>query len=88
MASPSQLNITITQNNNGTVTTSTVIVPIPPALQGLDSGGESNQGQVSQQTGFSAVESLIRSIFSRGAFYVAATKTWYPAYLIQNITFQ
>jgi hypothetical protein len=69
-----QLNIVLTGGAG------TVIVPIPAGLQSLDSGQ-----QASQQTGFSAVDSLIRSIFKSGVF--TDTKgNWYPTSQISSIT--
>ena len=101
MAAPTQLNITIVQNaggaTGGTLTGSTVTVPIPAGLQALDSNNSAGQGQVSQlntstglwstgQTGFSSVDILVRAILKAGTFFVPSTNTWYPASAIQNIT--
>ena len=86
MASPSQLNITVIQNaggaNGGTLTASTVVVPIPTALQTLDS---TTPG--SSQTGYSAVDQLVRNIFRAHGFTDNAG-TWYPISVIQKITAQ
>jgi hypothetical protein len=87
MAAPTQLNVVITQNNSGTVTTSTVTVPIPAALQTLDSGNSSGQGQAASQTGVSSVDMLVRAIFRAGVFTDGAGN-WYSAAVIQKITAQ
>src|SRR6266851_8075052 len=58
MSAPTQLNVTITQNAGGTITTSVVVVPISAGLQALDS---TTPG--STQTGHSAADELIRNIF-------------------------
>lgn len=76
MASPVQLNITLTTTGNPVV-----VVPIPAGLQALDSGQQANQ-----QTGFSAVSELVRSIFRAHCFFVPSTNTWYSAFVIQSIT--
>jgi len=101
MSAPSQLNITILQNSGGasggTTTASTVVVPIPQALQNLDSGNSGGSGQVQQfnsttglystgQTGFSSVDILVRSIFKAGVFFVPGSNTWYSSSTIQSIT--
>jgi hypothetical protein len=90
MASPTQLNITIIQNaggaNGGTLTASTVTVPIPQGLQTLDSGASGGSGQASGQTGYSSVDELIRAIFRAGCFFAPSTGTWYPIFVIQSIT--
>lgn len=86
MASPTQLNVVITQNNAGTVTSPTIVVPIPAGLQTLDSGASSGQGVASGQTGYSSVDQVIRNIFRAGVF-TDGLGNWYPAYLIQKITF-
>jgi hypothetical protein len=82
VASPSQLNIVITQNNAGTVTSPTIVVPIPAALQGLDS---TTPGAT--QSGYSAADQLIRTIFRAGVF-TDNQGNWYPAEVIQKITAQ
>jgi hypothetical protein len=89
MSSPTQLNIVITQNASGTVTTSTVVIPIPAALQALDS---TTPG--ASQTGYSAVDQLIRNIFRAGVFSAqivtpgtgVVVNNWYPTSVIQTIT--
>jgi len=70
----SQLNIVLTGSGG------TIVVPIPTALQNLDSGQ-----QASQQTGFSAVDQLVRSIFRAGCF-TDNKGNWYPTGQIQSIT--
>jgi hypothetical protein len=80
--SPTQLNVTITQNANGVITTSVVVVPIPAGLQALDS---TTPG--STQTGHSAADELIRNIFRSGLF-TDGVGNWYPAFVIQKITAQ
>lgn len=82
MASPSQLNIVITQNASGTITTSTIVVAIPQALQTLDS---TTPGAT--QSGYSAADQLIRSIFRAGCF-TDNQGNWYPVENIQKITAQ
>ena len=82
MASPVQLNIVITQNNAGTVTSPTVVISIPAALQALDSGQ-----LASGQTGHSAVDELVRAIFRAGVFTDGAGN-WYSTTLIQKIISQ
>lgn len=84
MPGPVQLNITITQNAAGTITSPTIVVPIPAALQSLDSGGA--QGQAAQQTGYSSVDQLVRAIF-RAHCFTDGQGNWYSAFLIQKITF-
>jgi hypothetical protein len=59
-----------------------VLIPIPPALQQLDSGQ-----QASQQTGVSSVDLLVRSIFKAGVFYDSVS-TWYSTAVVQSITSQ
>ena len=90
MAAPSQLNITITQNaggaSGGTLTGSTVTVPIPAGLQALDSGASGGQGVASGQTGSSSVDLAVRNIFRAGGFFVPATNTWYPVSVIESIS--
>jgi hypothetical protein len=98
---PTQLNISVITNaggaTGGTLTAATVTVPIPAALQSLDSGNSSGSGQVSQlntttgiwstgQTGFSSVDETIRAIFKAGCFFVPSTNTWYASSSIQSIT--
>jgi hypothetical protein len=94
---PSQLNITIITNaggsSGGTTTASIVVVPIPTALQTLDSGDSFGQGQAATQTGFSAIDQLIRSIFRAGCFRVpsgipSVADTWYSSSAIQSISYQ
>jgi hypothetical protein len=82
MASPTQLNVVITQNASGTVTTSTVAIPIPAALQALDS---TTPG--ASQTGYSSVDQLVRNIFRNNGFTDGAGN-WYPREVIQKITAQ
>jgi hypothetical protein len=82
VASPIQLNIVVTQNASGTVTTSTIVIPVPAALQALDS---TTPG--SSQTGYSAADQLIRNIFRAGVF-TDNQGNWYPTEVIQKITAQ
>jgi hypothetical protein len=82
MVSPTQLNIVVTQNNAGTVTSPTIVVPIPAALQGLDS---TTPGSVQQ--GYSAVDITIRNIFRAGGF-TDGQGNWYPREVIQKISAQ
>jgi hypothetical protein len=87
---PTQLNITVITNaggaDGGTVTATTLTVPIPAALQTLDSGNSSGSGVASGQTGYSSVDQLVRGIFRAGVFFVASTNTWYNASTIQSVT--
>ncbi len=82
MSAPVQLNIVITQNASGIVTTSTVVIPIPAALQTLDS---TTPGAA--QTGYSSVDQLVRAIFRAGGF-TDNQGNWYPRDVIQKITAQ
>jgi hypothetical protein len=90
VAAPSQLNITIVQNaggaTGGTLTGSTVTVPISAGLQALDSGNSAGQGVASGQTGSSSVDLAVRNILRAGGFFVPSTNTWYPSSCIQSIT--
>jgi hypothetical protein len=70
-----QLNVTLNTSGNPVV-----VVAIPQGLQTLDSGLTA-----SSQTGFSAVDSLIRSIFKAGVF-TDGKGNWYAAATIQSIT--
>jgi hypothetical protein len=83
MSAPSQLNIVLTTGGNPTV-----VVPIPAALVTLDSNDTYGGGQAASQTGYASVDVLIRTIFKAGVFFVPSTNTWYPASIIQSITFQ
>ncbi len=82
MSAPTQLNVTITQNAGGTITTSVVVVPISAGLQALDS---TTPG--STQTGHSAADELIRNIF-RARVFTDNQGNWYPVFVIQKITAQ
>ena len=82
MSSPTQLNVVITQNASGTITTSTVAVPISAGLQALDS---TTPG--STQQGYSAADVAIRNIFRAGVFTDGAGN-WYSTSVIQKITSQ
>lgn len=86
MPSPTQLNIVIVQYVGSTPTLSTVVVPLSASLQALDSQNATGSGQASQQTGFSAVDLAVRSVFRNRGFVVPSTNTWYPISVIQNIT--
>lgn len=92
MSAPTQLNIVVAVNgggsNGGTVTVSTVVLPIPSGLAAIDSNTAYGAGQASQQTGFSSVDILVRSIFKAGCFFVASSGTWYSSDQIQSITYQ
>jgi hypothetical protein len=68
-----QLNITLTDS-------SVVVIAIPAALQTLDSGQDA-----SSQTGYSAVDQLIRAIF-RAAVFTDGKGTWYAATQIKSVT--
>jgi len=70
----SQLNILLTGSGG------TIVIPIPQGLQSLDSGLTA-----SSQTGFSAVDQLVRSIFRAGCF-TDNKGNWYPTSQIQSIT--
>jgi hypothetical protein len=87
---PTQLNITVLTDaggaSGGTTTATVVAVPIPAALQTLDSGNTNGGGQASQQTGFSSVDIATRNIYKAGAFF--ASGTWYGVDQIQEITAQ
>jgi hypothetical protein len=74
---PTQLNVTLTTTGNPVI-----VVPIPSALQTLDS---TTPGAA--QTGLSAVDQLVRNIFRAGVF-TPDGKTWYSASTIQSITSQ
>ena len=67
----------------GTLTASTVTVPISAGLQALDSGGA---GIASGQTGFSSVDEAVRDIFRAGCFFVPSLNTWYSANSIQSVS--
>jgi hypothetical protein len=82
---PTQLNV-VTQNASGTVTTSTITVPISAALQALDSAASGGSGVASGQTGHSSVDEAIRNIFRAGVF-TDGQGNWYPVINIQKITF-
>ena len=85
MAGPVQLNVTIIQNNAGTITTSVITVPLPAGLTALDSGASGGQGQASAQTGFSSVDIAVRNIFKAGVF-TDGQGNYYPVGVIQKIT--
>jgi hypothetical protein len=74
---PSQLVIISVTGGFGTVN-----IPIPTALQTLDSTVPG-----STQQGISSVDQLIRSIFRAGVFTDGQGK-WYSAYQIATITAQ
>jgi len=62
------LNITYISNAAGTITTTTIVIPLPAVFNSasvptLDSGP-----QASQQTGFSALDIMARNIFRAGGF--------------------
>jgi hypothetical protein len=82
MAAPVQLSVVITTNSGGTFTTQTVVVPIPSALRSLDSPQDA-----SGQTGFSAVDQLVRAIFKANVF-TDNKGNWWPSSVIQSITSQ
>jgi hypothetical protein len=83
---PTQLNVTIALNVTGTLTNSTVTVPISAGLQSLDSANSSGSGVASGQTGYSSVDEAVRNIFRGHCFFVPSTSTWYPVSVIQSIT--
>lgn len=84
MASPTKLLITVLQYNasTGAITTTVINISIPVALQSLDS---TTPG--STQTGYSAVDQLVRAIFRAGVFTDNAGN-WYPSNMIVSITAQ
>lgn len=86
MPGPSQLNITIATAALPSGVTNPIVVPIPSGLQALDSGNSGGQGQSATQTGFSSVDSLVRSIFKAGCFFSPTLQTWFGAAFIQSIT--
>jgi hypothetical protein len=59
---------------------STITVPIPTALQSLDSGQTA-----ASQSGYSATDQLVRAIF-RGGVFTDGKGTWYAATQIKTIT--
>ena len=79
MASPTQLNVVIWQYVGSTPTLSTVVIPISPGLQALDS---STPG--SKQSGYSAADQAIRAIFRANGFTDGSN--WYPLACVQKIT--
>ncbi len=79
---PTQLNVVVTTNNAGTFTTTTISIPIPAALQNLDS---TTPGAT--QSGFSSVSELVRSILRQGGF-TDNKGSWWPSTVIQSITAQ
>jgi hypothetical protein len=83
---PTQLNVTIALNVSGTLTNSTVTVPISAGLQSLDSGASSGQGVASGQTGFSSVDEAVRNLFRGNCFFVPSAAVWYPTSVIQSVT--
>jgi hypothetical protein len=89
MPSPTKLLITVLNYNasTGAITTTVINVPIPPALQTLDSQNAGGSGQASQQTGYSAVDQLVRAIFRAGVFTDNAGN-WFPSNMIVGITSQ
>jgi hypothetical protein len=84
-SAPVQLNIVVSTSNGATVTTSTIVVAIPSALQTLDSGNATGGGVASGQTGFSGADQLVRSIFRAGVF-TDGKGNWYSSNTIQSIT--
>jgi hypothetical protein len=93
---PTQLNVLITTGQGSGASNVTVIVPISAALQNLDSGNSSGQGQVATlnqttglwaggQTGFSSVDVAVRNIFRAGGF-TDGQGNWYDSAVIQKIT--
>ena len=75
MAAPTQLLITLVTGSSP----SSVTVAIPASLVGLDSGQT-----VETQTGYSAVDQLIRSIF-RARVFTDGAGNWYPTNQIAKI---
>ena len=69
-----QLNITLSTSGNPVI-----VIPIPAALLTLDS-----TAQGATQTGFSAVDQLVRSIFRAGVFTDGVK--WYAASTILTVT--
>jgi hypothetical protein len=68
-----QLNIVLTDS-------SVVVIGIPAALIALDSGATA-----ASQTGYSAVDQLVRAIFRAGVF-TDGKGTWYAATQIKSVT--
>jgi len=89
MPSPTKLLVTVLQYNSstGAITTAVINVPIPAALQTLDSQNSFGSGQASQQTGYSAVDQLVRAIFRAGVF-TDNQGNWYPSNMVVSIASQ
>ena len=75
-----KLNITVQTAALPSGVTNPIVVPIAPALVGLDSGQ-----QASQQTGFSAASEAIRNIFRMNGFY-DGNQYWYPLAVVLYIS--
>jgi hypothetical protein len=74
MSAPTSLTVTLTDSTQ-------VVISIPNALQGLDSG------QQGQQTGFSAADQLVRAIFRAGVF-TDSQGNWWPVSQITKLAAQ
>jgi len=80
----SQLNVTIIQNAGGTITTTTVVVPLPAIFNSSSTPTLDSGQQASQQTGFSALDIMARNIFRAGGF-TDLLGNFYPREVIQKI---
>lgn len=83
MSAPTQLTITVlvySSANPAVITTSAIVIAIPAALTALDS-----TVQGATQTGYSAVDQLVRAIFRAGVF-TDGKGTWYSANTILTVT--
>lgn len=76
MIGPTQLVVTLTGGAG------TVVIPIPAALQTLDSTSPG-----ASETGFSSADQLVRSIF-RAQVFTDGAGNWYPTFQIQKIVAQ
>lgn len=73
----SNLVITVVQGAGSSATTATVTLPIPSTLTAMDESQNPNSG-------VSAVDSLVRTIFKAGVFQVNGV--YYNSATIQSIT--
>lgn len=75
MPGPSKLTITMVPNS----VANTVVIPISPALQSLDSSTPGGQ-----QTGFQSADIAVRNIFKAGVF-TDGQGNWFSAFQIISI---